>query len=215
MKTRRFSRFRAALRRLGYQPTAAVKDAQYFGVAQRRRRLILLAAIEKPVNFAEACPVRLTVRNVIGKLPPPRNSQDRLHRRTARRSARIERLIRLIPKSGGSRVELPRDAQLACHQECTGFKDVYGRMSWDDVAPTITGGCFNPSKGRFLHPVQHRAISLREAAMLQGFPRSYRFPVSAVIQELATAIGNALPPEFIRRHAEEVKKSVLSSRARG
>jgi DNA (cytosine-5)-methyltransferase 1 len=74
-------------------------------------------------------------------------------------------------------------------------------MAWDRVSPTITTGCFNPSKGRFLHPEEHRAITLREAALLQSFPPEYQFPVGLGKVKLAEMIGNALPPAFIRAHA--------------
>ena len=79
-------------------------------------------------------------------------------------------------------------------------------MSWDSVAPTITGGCVNPSKGRFLHPEQNRAITLREAALLQTFPRSYKFSLRRGKYPAALMIGNALPPEFIRRHAKAIAR---------
>src|SRR5262249_34177612 len=94
--------------------------------------------------------------------------------------------------------------QLKCHRRLDGFRDVYGRMSWGDVAPTITSGCFNPSKGRFLHPRENRNITMREAALLQTFPKSYKFPLSAGKQAIALLIGNALPPEFIRRQAKTI-----------
>ena len=100
-------------------------------------------------------------------------------------------------------------AQLPCHQRLEGFWDVYGRMAWDKPAPTITGGCINPSKGRFLHPRAHRAITLREAALLQTFPKTYRFPLDQGRYSVALLIGNALPPEFIRRHAAAMKESAL------
>jgi site-specific DNA-cytosine methylase len=74
-----------------------------------------------------------------------------------------------------SRLALPAKQQLDCHIACDGFKDVYGRMAWDEIAPTITGGCVNPSKGRFLHPSKNRPITLREAALLQTFPPDYKF----------------------------------------
>jgi DNA (cytosine-5)-methyltransferase 1 len=77
-------------------------------------------------------------------------------------------------------------------------------MKWDAVSPTITSGCFNPSKGRFLHPSAHRAITIREAALLQSFPASYRFPREYGKVRLAEMIGNALPPEFVRRHARQL-----------
>ena len=125
-----------------------------------------------------------------------------------RRSDRIRRLIRSIPKDGGSRSALPAAQQLKCHQSTDGFKDVYGRMAWGDVAPTITSGCTNPSKGRFLHPEQDRAITAREAALLQGFPKSYEFSLKRGKSGVAEMIGNALPPEFVRRHARTIARGL-------
>jgi len=99
---------------------------------------------------------------------------------------------------------------LDCHQKSDGFRDVYGRMAWDLPSPTITGGCINPSKGRFLHPTANRAITLREAALLQSFPKSYRFPLKAGGRyAVALLIGNALPPEFIRRHALQLRRLTM------
>jgi len=83
-------------------------------------------------------------------------------------------------------------------------------MAWNKVSPTITGGCCNPSKGRFLHPAKHRNITLREAAILQTFPPSYFFSVRRGKFPAAQMIGNALPPEFIRRHALQVVKHLSS-----
>ncbi|MFP5388012.1 MAG: DNA cytosine methyltransferase, partial [Thermoleophilia bacterium] len=89
-----------------------------------------------------------------------------------------------------------------------GFFDIYGRMAWDDVAPTITGGCVNPSKGRFLHPVENRSITLREAAVLQGFPSCYQFSMKRGKHAAAAMVGNALPPPFIERHARAIARSL-------
>jgi DNA (cytosine-5)-methyltransferase 1 len=82
-------------------------------------------------------------------------------------------------------------------------------MSWSEPAPTITGGCINPSKGRFLHPSQHRAITLREAALLQGFPKSYQFDMSRGRYHVAQMIGNAFPPTFAERHARVIAQSIV------
>ena len=114
-------------------------------------------------------------------------------------------LIRAIPKDGGSRTALSETLRLKCHTIANGYYDVYGRMRWDDVAPTITGGCINPSKGRFLHPVEDRAISLREAALLQSFPTSYTFSLRRGKYAVAEMIGNALPPIFSRVQAEAIR----------
>jgi DNA (cytosine-5)-methyltransferase 1 len=87
--------------------------------------------------------------------------------------------------------------ELDCHKDDkVGFRDVYGRMRWNDYSPTITGGCLNPSKGRFLHPEKNRAITAREAALLQTFPRTYKFPADISKTSIALMIGNALPPKF-------------------
>jgi DNA (cytosine-5)-methyltransferase 1 len=83
-------------------------------------------------------------------------------------------------------------------------------MAWNDVAPTITSGCFNPSKGRFLHPEENRAITMREAALLQGFPRRYKFPTTDNKSAIALMIGNALPPPFIFAHGSQIAQALLS-----
>ena len=141
----------------------------------------------------------------IGHLPPAGESGDPPHDMGERRTAAVRRKIELTPADGGSRTDLPDSEQLACHRRCNGFKDIYGRMKWDDVAPTLTTGCFNPSRGRFLHPEEHRNITMREAALLQTFPQTYQLPAELGKTVLARLIGNALPPEFIRRHAEAVR----------
>jgi DNA (cytosine-5)-methyltransferase 1 len=99
-----------------------------------------------------------TVRHAIAALPRAGRSGDTLHDMPERRTLEVRKRIKEIPKDGGSRNSLSPSRRLKCHDSCGGFKDVYGRMSWDKVAPTITTGCFNPSKGRFLHPTQNRAI---------------------------------------------------------
>lgn len=204
-----------ALRRLGYEITFDVKDAASYGVPQRRRRLIMLAGRGFEIGFPEGAKTIRTVRDAIAGLPKAGFSNDTLHDfPELRRSDKVAALIRDIPKNGGSRGDLPRSRQLACHTRSDGFKDIYGRMAWDKVAPTITGGCFNPSKGRFLHPEENRAITLREAALLQGFPRSYFFDVKTGKQRIALMIGNALPPEFIRRHALAIMDELKSRRTR-
>ena len=87
-------------------------------------------------------------------------------------------------------------------------------MAWEEVAPTITSGCVNPSKGRFLHPEEHRAITLREAALLQGFPEDYWFSLERGKYAAARMIGNALPPPLIERLACSVY-DYLSSTPKG
>lgn len=204
-----FQAFCAELKRLGYHLKIEIKDAARYGVPQRRKRLILIAGRGFDIEFGPESARRQTVRSAIGWMAEPGRSRDALHNiPEKKRAPRIQRLIRDIPKDGGSRGDLPKSRQLECHKNSDGFNDIYGRMAWGDVAPTITSGCFNPSKGRFLHPEQNRAITMREAALLQGFPRDYRFELSAGKQAIALMIGNALPPEFIRRHALEIRNSL-------
>ncbi len=193
------------LQRQGYRCTYGILDAADYGVPQRRRRLVLLAGLGEEIRFARPTGVRRTVRHAIGQLSVEAR-RDALHTVGERRNPRIAALIRMIPKNGGSRVDLGSGRQLACHRKCDGFKDVYGRMAWDDVAPTITSGCVNPSKGRFLHPVRNRAITLREAALLQGFPSRYFFSLRRGKFPAAAMIGNAVPPDFTRLHANSVMR---------
>jgi DNA (cytosine-5)-methyltransferase 1 len=205
-----FTKLWQTLAKLGYEITFGVKDAAQYGVPQRRKRLILLAGLGFRIPLAAESPDLKTVREAIGQLPKAGASGDDLHDLTYKRAEHVLRLIREIPKDGGSRIDLPWERQLPCHRRQDGFYDIYGRMAWDEVAPTITSGCHNPSKGRFLHPEYDRAITLREAALLQGFPKEYSFPVKAGKEAIALMIGNALPPEFIRRHAVEIRRALTS-----
>lgn len=212
--SRRYSAFRRSLETLGYHVTADILDTADFAVPQRRRRLVVLASRLGEPFFAPTARIERTVRQAIGALPPPARSRDPLHGYPTSPTDRIKELIKRIPPNGGSRRALGSENQLECHKRSDGFSDVYGRMAWDKPAPTITGGCIKPSKGRFLHPTAHRAITLREAALLQTFPRSYRFPLGQNRDSLAALIGNALPPEFIRRHAKALRSASLASTRR-
>jgi DNA (cytosine-5)-methyltransferase 1 len=209
----RMRRLKADLKKLGYLVNAEIKDAKLFGVPQRRRRLILLASRDKQIPFAKPSNTRRTVRDAFSKLSRSRSARDELHNLPEIRSPRVQAMIKKIPKNGGSRKDLGQSSQLDCHKNFDGFHDVYGRMRWDDVSPTITGGCCNPSKGRFLHPTKNRCISLREAALLQSFPPNYYFSLEGGKFQAAEMIGNALPPEFIRRHALEIVKVLRDMRS--
>jgi DNA (cytosine-5)-methyltransferase 1 len=209
-ENQRFLVFRKGMESLGYRVKWDVLNAVDFAVPQRRRRLVLLASRLGEPEFASKAPRLRTVREFIGALPPPQRSLDPLHNYVVERSEKVKDIIRRIPKDGGSRKALGPTDQLPCHQRLKGFWDVYGRMAWDNPAPTITGGCINPSKGRFLHPRANRAITLREAALLQTFPRTYRFALDQGRYPVALLIGNALPPEFIKRHAMALWDSVTS-----
>jgi len=200
-KNRRFFQLCSGLAALGFRLKWQVLDAADFGVPQRRKRLVLIGSRVFEPEFAAKARCRRTVRQAIGRLASPGRSRDELHGYAVRLSPRVKSMIKRIPKNGGSRAALSSEQELRCHRDLDGFRDVYGRMEWDRPSPTLTGGCINPSKGRFLHPTANRPITLREAALLQTFPSSYRFPLDHGRYAAATLIGNALPPEFIRRHA--------------
>ncbi len=206
----RFTKFCKALDKLGYKGSYRILDAGDYGVAQHRQRLIYLAGMGFTIPFAKPSKKRKAVQDVIGNMPQAGKSGDFIHDIPQRHTKKVIHLIKRIPKNGGSRTDLPKEDQLECHKRCNGFKDVYGRMAWRKLAPTITGGCFNPSKGRFLHPEEDRAITMREAALLQGLPRRYKFRGTKSKTTIALMIGNALPPPFIRRHASKIKRVLLN-----
>lgn len=204
-KDQRMLKLKSELKKLGYvinDDTVKVLDAADFGVPQRRKRMILQASLFGVINEPEKVKKKRTVKQSIGALLPPGLSGDKLHDLPVSRSKKVLAIIENVPSNGGSRSDLPLELWLPCHIKRPGsYKDVYGRMSWEDVAPTITGGCTNPSKGRFIHPEQHRSITLREAALLQTFPRDYKFSLDKGKDYAALMIGNALPPLLIKAHA--------------
>lgn len=210
-KDPRFASLHRQLAKLGYHTVVRILDAADYEVPQRRKRLILLGSRCYLPTVAAKSSNRITVREALAGVGAPSKTKDKLHGLGENRSQAVRELIARIPKDGGSRSDLGRAAQLECHKRSDGFGDVYGRMSWDDVAPTITSGCHNPSKGRFLHPSYNRTITLREAALLQGFPREYAFNTSHGKESIALMIGNALPPPFIAAHAGALREGLLAA----
>lgn len=202
--------FKLILKRLndlGYNPKYAIVNVANFGVPQRRKRLVMVGSLLGEMNIAEGNNKIKTVRETIGQLENIRETKDPIHKIYPKHEPRIQKMISLIPKDGGSRTDLPRRYWLDCHKkENIGFKDVYGRLKWEDVSSTITGGCLKPSKGRFLHPEENRCITAREAALLQTFPAEYKFPSNIPRDAIALLIGNALPPEFSRIQADNIYK---------
>ncbi|HWW58833.1 MAG TPA: DNA cytosine methyltransferase [Sphingopyxis sp.] len=194
---------RNGLNVLGYAVTdPLLKDAAAYGVPQRRKRCIMVAArgaaaLERFLSTNLTC-AQKTVADAIGKLPALGNGQadpkDKLHRARSHSEIALRRLA-AIPKNGGSRKSLPPELELACHRGQSGFPDVYGRMKWEAVAPTLTTGCTDITRGRFAHPFYDRAITLREAARLQTFPDNYVFFGNS--SQISTQIGNAVPPDMI------------------
>jgi DNA (cytosine-5)-methyltransferase 1 len=210
----RLKSLRAQLELLGYKIDVKVLKMTHYGVPQNRRRMIMLGSRYDNIEVVKQeldTDKMVTVRDAISVLSPAGLADDPLHvADEKKRSDKVKKLISLIPKNGGSRTDLPEEYQLECHKRTTGFRDVYGRMAWDQPSPTITGGCNNPSKGRFLHPEEDRVITLREAALLQTFPKDYRFSFKSGKGGVAVMIGNALPPVFIEFHAKNILRHLTA-----
>jgi DNA (cytosine-5)-methyltransferase 1 len=195
------------LENVGYKVDHKVLKMSNYRVPQGRRRMIMLASRFNNIEVVKQeldADQMATVRDAIAFLPPAGLSHDPLHDTLSNPTDKVKERISMIPKDGGSRADLGKEWQLDCHKRNVGFRDVYGRMAWDKPSPTITGGCNNPSKGRFLHPEENRVITLREAALLQTFPADYKFSFKAGKAGVAMMIGNALPPTFIEFHARKV-----------
>jgi DNA (cytosine-5)-methyltransferase 1 len=198
----RLTRTKKMLKCLGYKTAVKVVNAADYGVPQRRKRMILMGSRLGEISIPEVKLRHRTVRQVIGKLPRPSESSIGLHKLLADHNEEVLKRIRLIPKDGGSRSALGDKGQLNCHKKLgSGFRDVYGRMKWDAVSPTITRFCSNPSKGRFLHPRQNRAISPYEAALIQTFPKRYKFPIDLGRTAITSMIGEALPPLLAKKQS--------------
>lgn len=216
-----FKDFVAGLETLGYQVTYKVVNAADYGVPQRRKRLLLLASKKKKINFIQPThKTAVTVREIIGDLPPvaagEQNAEDNLHITATLSETNIRRIQHSIP--GGTWRDWPEELILECHKKASGqsYSSVYGRMRWDDVAPTITTQFIGYGTGRFGHPVQDRALTLREGAMIQTFPQNYSFVPQGdevVLKNVARHIGNAVPPRLgeiiglsIKAHCETKRK---------
>jgi DNA (cytosine-5)-methyltransferase 1 len=207
-----FADAKKKLEEIDYKIDVSIVDVKDYGVPQRRKRLVMVGSRLGPISIAEPNQKtkKVTVRNCIGSLPLPEDSEDKLHKIFPNHTPDIQKLIEDIPHDGGSRENLGKDRQLKCHaKENIGFHDIYGRLCWDDYSSTITGGCLNPSKGRFLHPDQNRCISAREAALLQSFPSGYKFPTDVPKSSIALMIGNALPPMFSYYQALNIKRHLI------
>lgn len=192
---------------LGYCPKVNIVNVKDYGVPQNRKRLIMVGSLLEKMNIAEGTEQKVTVKEAIGKLEPVEITEDPLHKIIANHTPEVMERIRLVPKDGGSWKDLPEKYILKCHKKKdVGFNDIYGRLRWNDYSSTITGGCLNPSKGRFLHPEEDRVITAREAALLQSFPITYKFPLNIPKASLALLIGNALPPKFSYIQSENIKK---------
>jgi len=209
-----YERFINLLKEAGFKSEniyAEFLDTKDFDVPQVRKRFILLASRHGRIARPHRSSDIPTVESAIRKYPAIKDGEksDEYHNHEARRlMSHHQTIVEAVPKNGGSR----RDVQdtnilLKCHQKNpNAHKDVFGRMSWDGQAPTLTARCTDVYCGRFTHPEQDRGISLREAAALQTFPDHYQFFGSFF--HIAGQIGNAVPVKFAERLGNAVLNSV-------
>lgn len=197
-----FRRFVAGLQDAEYNVVVDSLNAADYGVPQHRRRLVILASRLGPIKLpAPTHPEPRTVRAAIGHLPQLQAGEtdpsDRVHRSPNLSPLNLRRIRAAKPGRPWTEWDDP-ELIARCHKRETGksYRNVYGRMEWNRPSPTLTTGCFSFGRGRFGHPEQDRAISLREAALLQSFPARYEFvaPGATVsFTRLGRYIGNAVP----------------------
>jgi len=212
-----YRRFLKRLTAAGYKFADGRLDAKWFGVPQTRSRWVVIASRRgKPVlpertHGTKKSPF-VTVRDAIYGYPRIRAGEQSIsvpnHRAALISPANLKRLT-LTPIDGGGRFDWPDSLVLDCHRDYEGHSDVYGRMKWDAPAPTLTCRCYSISNGRYGHPEQDRAISLREAAKLQSFNDGYVF-YSESQAGLGAQIGNAVPVKM----GEALARALLNLHAK-
>lgn len=229
-----FQKFLHVLQRHGYQYEWRVEQMADFGIPQSRRRLVLLAGQGFKVPFPQPTHARSpkstsrlkpwrSVREAIGHLEAPvtlrtalQNGGPQSHNWHVVRNLQPqtkERLRAALPGETWLRVD--ESVRPQCHRNgYNGFTNAYGRMAWDQVSPTITGGCTTPCKGRFGHPDRRRyTISVHEAALLQTFPEDYRL-VSDHMDAVCDLIGNAVPPLYAKLAGKQLLGALNDHRSR-
>jgi len=217
-----FKEFVEGLEKLGYSTFYKVINSAEYGLPQRRRRLVLLASKHGDIRVLNPDELKAdiqTVKDAIGDLPPLKAGEvdlsDPLHQSSVLSALNLKRIRKSTP--GGTWKDWPVKLRAACHQKESGktYSGVYARMEWDKPAPTMTTQYCGFGNGRFGHPDQDRAISLREGAIFQGFPKDYKFvpPNEPVIKKnISRMVGNAVPVKLgevigksILAHLEEIK----------
>ena len=200
-----YQAFKDTVEAAGYHIAVKVLNMASYGTPQARFRTVLLASRD----FIPTLPAPVfsvdqyrTVREAIGHLPPlsagGKDLHDPMHITSKHRKETVD-IIRQVPENGGNR---PQGIGPKCLDKVAGFYDVYGRLPWDKPAVTITARCRTPSCGRFTHPEQNRGLSVREAALLQGFPEDFYF--EGPFDDKYKQIGNAVSPIFSTRLAGHV-----------
>lgn len=221
-----YDNFSEILAGLGYTFEQRVVDAAEYGVPQRRRRVLVIGSrvtepsLPDPTHHETGNSDTgkknrdpfITVRDAIGHLPALASGEhdphDEFHKARRHSELALQRLA-CVPEGGG-RADLPEHLVLECHKNHNGHYDIYGRMWWDRVAPTLTSGCTNVTRGRFAHPEQNRAITLREAMLLQTFDEDAR--LYGGVEKMALQVGNAVPSLLAERIGNTIKAMERRSR---
>lgn len=208
-----FEEFVKTLKKLKYFVNYEIVNCANYGVPQKRNRLVLLASKYGEINLISATHKNpITVKESIGHLEPipdgGKSTTDPLHRASKLTEINRKRIRQSV--QGGTWEDWDKDLLLNCHKKDTGkgYKSVYGRMKWDKPSPTITTQFYGYGNGRFGHPVQNRALSLREGALLQSFPENYDLGLgnnNYNMKKIGTHIGNAVPVKL----AEAIGTSIL------
>lgn len=223
------NKFIRELKKIGYEVETRIEQMADYGIPQSRRRFVLLAGlgfkVDLPTPTYSKRPDKKsikkwkTIKDVIGQMPIPvtvkyaaeNGGAQKFNWHVVRdlKPDTLKRLDAAIP--GKSWTTIDESLRPECHQgDYDGFSNVYGRMTWDNVSPTITRGCTTPCHGRFGHPNKTRTtISVREAAIIQTFPRNYRIGTDS-IQAACEMIGNAVPPKFAKAVGKKLHQSMLA-----
>ena len=210
-----FSDFVTVLRSEDFKIFHDVVNCADYGVPQQRRRLVLIASKLGPIDIIKPTTPeghRITVRKAIGDLPPLKAGEacesDPLHQACGLSTLNLRRIR--ASKPGGTWRDWDKSLRAECHRKTSGktYPGIYGRMTWDDPSPTMTTQYYGFGNGRFGHPEQDRAISLREGAILQSFSKNYKLvPEDAPIyrKSIGRLIGNAVPVKL----GEAIGKSIV------
>ena len=216
-----FKKFIRGLEAEKYFVSYKVVNSADYGVAQSRNRLVVLASRLGPIELMKSTRSRYkhkTVRDVIARLPPIKSGEtdgkDRLHQSSELSPINLKRIR--ASKPGGTWRDWSKNLVAECHKRESGktYPSVYGRMDWDLPAPTLTTQFYGFGNGRFGHPEQNRAISLREGAMLQGFPKGYKFMENNKAisrKELGRLIGNAVPVDLGKAIGKSIVRHIHES----
>ena len=216
-----FKNFVNRLKELGYFVSYKNVYCPDYGIPQKRRRLVLLASKLKEISLIPAIYEKgdyKTVKEAIGDLPLLDNGEkdpnDPLHFTSKLSELNLKRIKASVVN--GNWENWDDSLKLECHKKQSGktYKSVYGRMSWDEPSPTITTQFYNYGTGRFGHPEQNRALSVREASILQTFPKNYKFVEEnkeVLITKLGTHIGNAVPVELGYVIGESIKEHLKAT----